>query len=170
MSAATPGQAAYEAFHASIGLPVTPEYCGDWPGMDNFEQAHWETAAAAAIEAGPAAPERLAKGNTKLREERDRYSEALKRIVDTEPPDAVDKLARNALGWTRVPRPKKPQPASEVADELLRNIDALHGLIRDILQSMPDTADEQEWRDRAGTLHVCDPDGQPYRAYTEDDL
>jgi hypothetical protein len=50
-----------------------------------------------------------------------------------------------------------------------RYIDELHDLVRDMLQSLPDTADEQEWRDRAGALSVCDPDGQPYRAHTEDD-
>ena len=49
-------------------------------------------------------------------------------------------------------------------------IDGLSGLVRDVLQSMPDTADEQEWRDRAGALGLCDPDGHPYRAYTEEDL
>jgi hypothetical protein len=58
--------------------------------------------------------------------------------------------------------PEKPgvAPGEDVA--------ALHDLVRDILQSLPDTADDYEWRDRAGRLHVCDPDGRPYRAWTED--
>ncbi len=47
---------------------------------------------------------------------------------------------------------------------------SLSDLIRDMLQAFPDTADEQEWRDRAGALGVRDPDGKPYRAYTEEDL
>ena len=51
MSEKTPGQAAYEAFMASAGLPVTPESYGDWPGMDDYEHAHWEAAASAAIKA-----------------------------------------------------------------------------------------------------------------------
>lgn len=46
----------------------------------------------------------------------------------------------------------------------------LRSLIADILQSMPDTTDEPEWRDRAGQLGVTYPDGTPYRAWTEDDL
>jgi hypothetical protein len=49
-------------------------------------------------------------------------------------------------------------------------IGALTALVRDILQSLPDTADEQEWRDLAGAAGVTDPDGTPYRAWTEDDL
>lgn len=52
-------------------------------------------------------------------------------------------------------------------DDLITEIDGLHALVRDILQSLPDTADEAQWRDRAGRLDVCDPDGQPYRAVTE---
>lgn len=46
----------------------------------------------------------------------------------------------------------------------------LHALVRDMLQAYPDTADVEEWRDRAGSLGVTGPDGQPYRAYTEADL
>jgi len=46
---------------------------------------------------------------------RNRFRIALERIVDAEPPAAVDKLARNALGWTRVPRSKEPKPAPELA-------------------------------------------------------
>jgi hypothetical protein len=56
--------------------------------------------------------------------------------------------------------PAGPEPA---------DTDALRNLVRDMLQSFPDTADEPEWRDRAGALHVCDPGGQPYRAQTEED-
>jgi len=62
------------------------------------------------------------------------------------------------------------RPTTSLEDALLANIDGLNDLVRDMLQSFPDTADEQEWRDRAGALGVCDPDGQPYRSYTEDDL
>ena len=51
-----------------------------------------------------------------------------------------------------------------------RERDGLRALVRRILQSMPDTADEPEWRDRAGALGVTDPDGEPYRAQTDDDL
>jgi hypothetical protein len=62
------------------------------------------------------------------------------------------------------------RPTTSLENAMLANIDGLNDLVRDMLQSLPDTADEQGWRDRAGTLSVCDPDGQPYRAYTEDDL
>ena len=62
------------------------------------------------------------------------------------------------------------RPTTSLEDAMLANIDGLNDLVRDMLQSFPDTADEQEWRDRAGTLDVHDPDGHPYRAYTEDDL
>jgi hypothetical protein len=62
------------------------------------------------------------------------------------------------------------RPATSLEGALLRNIDRLNDLIRDMLQSFPDTAGEQEWRDRAGALQVRDPDGQLYRAYTEDGL
>lgn len=48
--------------------------------------------------------------------------------------------------------------------------DGLAALVRDMLQAFPDTADEQEWRDRAGALGICGPDGKPYRAYTEEGL
>jgi hypothetical protein len=76
----------------------------------------------------------------------------------------------------KIPRPfGRPQAAGQSqpapgADDQQRHIDQLHNLIRDMLQSFPDTADEPQWRDRAGELHVCDPDGQPYRAITEEDL
>jgi hypothetical protein len=73
-------------------------------------------------------------------------------------------LARNGL------RPQQQPQAVPGWGGLLADIDALRSLVSDMLQSLPDTADEQEWRDRAGALHVCDPGGQPYRAYTEDDL
>jgi len=46
-SAGDPAQAAYEAFMASAGLPVTPESFGDWRGMDAGEQANWLAAARA---------------------------------------------------------------------------------------------------------------------------
>jgi hypothetical protein len=62
------------------------------------------------------------------------------------------------------------RPATSLEDAMLRNIDGLNDLVRDMLQSFPDTVDEPQWRDRAGELHVCDPDGQPYRAITEEDL
>lgn len=52
---------------------------------------------------------------------------------------------------------------------VLTNIDGLNDLVRDMFQSFPDTADADEWRDRAGALGVRDPDGQPYRAHTEED-
>lgn len=51
-----------------------------------------------------------------------------------------------------------------------RQLRGLHDLVRSILQSLPDTADEPMWRDSAGALSVFDPDGQPYRAVTEEDL
>ena len=60
--------------------------------------------------------------------------------------------------------------ASEAMEKLTAERDGLRELIASILQSMPDTADEQEWRDRAGALGVTSPDGEPYRAWTEDDL
>jgi hypothetical protein len=62
------------------------------------------------------------------------------------------------------------RPATDLENAMLRNVDGLNGLVRDMLQSFPDTADEQEWRDRAGALDVRDPDGQPYAACTEADL
>lgn len=63
------------------------------------------------------------------------------------------------------------EPASRASDnELSRAVDARDNLIRRILHSMPDTADVSEWLDQAGTLGVCDIDGQPFRAPTEDDL
>lgn len=65
---------------------------------------------------------------------------------------------------------KPGRPTTSLEDSLLRNIDGLNNLVRDMLQAFPDTADEQEWRDRAGALDVHDPDGQPYRAYTEEDM
>jgi len=66
--------------------------------------------------------------------------------------------------------PQAGRPTTGLEDAMLRNVDGLNDLVRDILQSLPDTADEPEWRDRAGALYVHDPDGQPYRAYTEADL
>jgi len=66
-------------------------------------------------------------------------------------------------------RAAAPQATAD-PDSQQQYIDRLHDLIRDMLQSCPDTADEQEWRDRAGALHVHSTDGQPFRAYTEDDL
>jgi hypothetical protein len=76
------------------------------------------------------------------------------------------------------PQPTPPQaapdspgrPTTSLEDAMLRNIDGLNDLVRDMLQSFPDTADEREWRDRAGALDVRDPDGAPYCAYTGDDL
>lgn len=62
------------------------------------------------------------------------------------------------------------RPATSLEDAMLRNIDALNDLVRDMFQAFPDTADEPEWRDRAGALDVHDPDGQPYRALTEEDM
>lgn len=61
------------------------------------------------------------------------------------------------------------RPTTSLEDSLLRNIDGLNGLVRDILQADGETTGLHEWRDRAGRLHVCDPDGQPYRAWTEDE-
>jgi glycine/D-amino acid oxidase-like deaminating enzyme len=57
-----------------------------------------------------------------------------------------------------------------VQTDAVRERAELHALVRDMLQSFPDTADEQEWRGRAGEVGVTDPDGEPYRAYTGDDL
>jgi hypothetical protein len=48
--------------------------------------------------------------------------------------------------------------------------DEARALVRDILQALPDTAGEQEWRERAGAAGITDPDGEPYRAWTEEDL
>lgn len=62
------------------------------------------------------------------------------------------------------------RPTTGLEDAMLRNVDGLNDLIRDMLQAFPDTADEPEWRDRAGALNVHDPDGQPYRALTEEDM
>lgn len=58
----------------------------------------------------------------------------------------------------------------DAADYERNRVINLTALVRDMLQAFPDTADEQEWRDRAGGLGVQDPDGNPYRAYTEEDL
>lgn len=66
--------------------------------------------------------------------------------------------------------PRQGRPTTSLEDAMLRSIDGLNDLVRDMLQSFPDTADEQEWRDRAGALNVHDPDGMPYAAYTEADL
>lgn len=62
------------------------------------------------------------------------------------------------------------RPTTSLEDALLRNVDDLGDLVRDMLEAFPDTSGEQEWRDRAGRLDVHDTNGQPYRAYTEEDL
>jgi len=74
---------------------------------------------------------------------------------------------RDGVGVTILAAAPEPHASP---DDQQRYIEKLHDLLRDMFQSLPDTADEQEWRDRAGALSVCDLDGQPYRAYTEDDL
>jgi len=81
--------------------------------------------------------------------------------------DDLAKMAGETLA--KVDAAVEAEPAPD-PDSQQRYIDQLHDLVRDMLEAFPDTADEQEWRDRAGALYVCDPDGQPYRAYTEDDL
>jgi len=89
-----------------------------------------------------------------------RYGEALQRIVDADPSDAVDKLARNALGLTRVPRPK-PQPARELAaamaetrhyrelvNDILRTFKAAHH--GDSYRSDVGKRTFAKWREAAG--------------------
>ncbi len=119
MSGATPGQAAQAAWEA--------RHAGIAPGD------LWEKIAQAAISADS---------------DRDRYYEALQCIVDVvTDPDAVDKLARNALGLTRVGKPsqrRNPQPAPELADAMreAERLDDAVALVHEILAVFG--------------LHVCD--------------
>jgi hypothetical protein len=119
VSAATPGQAAYEVWRAAVPEIVCNVPAGKWEDLPETIRAGFDA------------------------------------IVAREPHAAPDPQGR---------------PTTSPEDAMLANIDGLNGLVRDILQSLPDTADEQQWRDRAGALNVCDPDGMPYAAYTEADL
>lgn len=84
--------------------------------------------------------------------------------------ELADRLGVGSVFGLRA-RPAAPaEQAAPDPDGQQRYIDQLHDLIRDMLETFPDTADEQDWRDRAGHLYVHDHDGQPYHAYTEDDL
>jgi septal ring factor EnvC (AmiA/AmiB activator) len=85
--------------------------------------------------------------------------------------EQVDDLARALVQAGRELSTCRKRNAAIAAqlDQYRDERDGLRSMVAAILQSMPDTADEQEWRDRAGTLGVTDPDGQPYRAWTEDD-
>lgn len=76
--------------------------------------------------------------------------------------ERIAKFGRDENGCWRALEQPAPEP-----DGQQRYIDDLHDLVRDILQADGETTDLHEWRDRAGALHVCDPDGQPYRAWTE---
>ena len=80
--------AAYAAYEAYVMTAPDELNFREPDKLDGWEYPAWEAAAQAAIEAGPNAPERLAKGNTKLREENGRLRERLQ---------AVKQLAEQAL-------------------------------------------------------------------------
>jgi hypothetical protein len=95
----------------------------------------------------------------------------LRHALRANAPDAEDVRARFAAVTAELATCRERNAAIAAQLDQYRNErDGLRALVADILQSMPDTADEQEWRDLAGTLGVTDPDGQPYRAWNEDDL
>jgi hypothetical protein len=166
---ATTGRAVYEVWRAAIPNWVCNVPGGEWEDLAEPVQAGF--AAIAARE--PGAADDLAEVVGVLRE-------ALGDDRDAEPENG-EAPATHAVRLAHYLKERitelhgliadpEPQPAPDLAGDLLANIDGLHTLIRDIFQSLPDTADEPEWRDRAGALHVCDPDGQPYRALTEEDM
>lgn len=80
VSARSFGPVAYGAFMASCGLPVTPESCGDWPGIDDGERANWDAAAQAAITAG--APAELAAAMAETRALTGHLDQATRLMLD----------------------------------------------------------------------------------------
>jgi hypothetical protein len=112
VTAGTPGQAPLSPAFARwyrIKLPLAADdvLAASWAHQHEAERAFWaEVDAAQEPKPAPGADA-----------DRDRYHEALQRIVDAVAADdaaAVDKFARNALGLTRVGRPQPFQPAPEL--------------------------------------------------------
>jgi hypothetical protein len=95
---------------------------------------------------------------------------ALERILDLDATrDSWDEARAIASEAAALAVARSARVTAQEPDEQQRYIEELHDLLRDIFQALPDTADEPEWRDRAGALSVCDLDGQPYAAATEED-
>ena len=165
-----PGQAAYEEpplvyvrwCHVDDPEITDDELTGMWNGESRAEREFWRSLVPRELTAAAAA--QPASGEAELVQLRVALMDA-------------HKEARTA--WAAVDHLKAQLTALRLATdaELVTAAPAAPGaapelaaLVRDMLQAFPDTADEQEWRDRAGALGICDPDGKPYRAYTEDDL
>lgn len=114
MGAETPEQAVYERYARAVGgLWLTdgnPEMPDSVEALPLVLQRAWEAVAAQEPKRAPGADA-----------DRGRYYEALQSIVDAVAVGdaaAVDKLARNALGLTRIGRPEPFQPAPELADDV----------------------------------------------------
>lgn len=172
MTATTNGEACYWGY-------VGGDTAAMWEVLDNHTRRRWERAANAAIGQSAAtlgrelAAAQAARDTTETAPELDEAQSVEGLITELGKRHLqINKLTaeRDEARADRDSYAERLRATDKSWTELAGERDALRTLIADMLQSFPDTADEQEWRDRAGALGVTDPDGQPYRAYTGDDL
>lgn len=119
----SPGRAAYEARLAAKGARLGIELTADWAALRKGAQADWEAGANAAIEAGPAAPQRLAAGNTRLREQLD---QAAGQLVEARGHAAVLQEQLDEEHRTR-------QHLAGEREEALSDLRRMHALVGEIV-------------------------------------
>jgi hypothetical protein len=168
VTAVTPGRASWTT--RALILEGSPDDPDDYAEITSRWERWLDDDQREAEEAGAGSAIETAESHSAIYlNEIDRLATALRAIRDAHAPgepgfDIASRTLDDAARAISI------HPAPRTAGGQLRTVEALHGLVRDMLQDMPDTADEPEWRNRAGALHVRDPYGKPYRALTEEDI
>ena len=168
MTAVTPGRASWTT--RALILEGSPDDPDDYAEITSRWERWLDDGQRDAEEAGARSAIETAESHSAIYlNEIDRLATALRAIRDAHAPGEPGfDVACRALN--EASQAISIHPVPRTAGGMLRTAEALQALIRDMLQAFPDTADEPQWRDRAGALHVCDPDGKPYRALTEEDI